>query len=276
MTKVNKQKSVLARTDNGSIQLTFRLPWAEIEKSKKNVILEHAKDTVVKGFRKGKAPLDKVEEKIGKDHILDHALTQTIPPYFTKALNEHKINPIMYPKFELVSAEEGKDWEIRATTAEMPAFELGDYKKIIKNSKTKEGSEKESVIIDLLIKSIDLNIPNILVEQEVNERLSSLLSRIEKLGLTLESYLTSIKKTSEDLRVEYTESAIRSIKLDFILLAISKAENILVEDEEIEAFINAAKANSSLSQNLDKEDQKALVHTLLKKQKVITYLTNLV
>jgi hypothetical protein len=37
-----------------------------------------------------------------------------------------------------------------------------------------------------------------LIDEEVNSRLSKLLERIEKLGLTLESYLSSIGKTAQD------------------------------------------------------------------------------
>ena len=53
--------------------------------------------------------------------------------------------------------------------------------------------KKEQKVIKLLLDSIKINIQTSSL-QEVDARLSSLLQRIEKLGLSLEGYLGSISK----------------------------------------------------------------------------------
>jgi len=48
--------------------------------------------------------------------------------------------------------------------------------------------------MDFLLRNIKIEIPKLLIEEEVNTRLSQLLERIEKLGLDLEKYLQTIGK----------------------------------------------------------------------------------
>ena len=285
--KTNKKSFVVARQKDGSFQITFTIPWEKISEEKKKAVIEMAASVEVPGFRKGKAPLDKVEERLDSQFILEKALAKILPKMFSKAIDEEKLRPAMYPKFELIKAKEGEDWQVRAISAELPNFNLGDYKKFLtENSQTSiwtPGSpkqekkveltteQKESAVLKALDEKHNFEIPEILIEEEVNSRLSSLLSRIEKLGLSLESYLASIKKTAKELRREYSEEAKRAIKLDIILGAIAKKEDIKVSEEEVDDFVKMAKASNQKISN----DQKSTIKSFLIKRKVIEKLASL-
>jgi len=278
--KSKKQKNyTVAKGNDGSLQITFTIDFNLLKTKREEIAKERSVNVEVAGFRKGKAPLDKVIEKIGVEDLNTHALNRMLPKMFTDAVISEKLKPAMMPKFELIKVEEGKDWEIRANTCELPKFEIGDYKKAIKTIKspkkvklTKE--EKEQKIIDKLITSIEMNLPEILVEDEINSRLSSLLQRLEKLGLTLEGYLSSIKKTGEELRKEYREQSVATIKLDLILAKISDEEKVKINEKEVEGYLEASKIDPNYKPESD-EEQKRLIRSILKRKAVLDKLTEL-
>jgi FKBP-type peptidyl-prolyl cis-trans isomerase (trigger factor) len=194
----------------------------------------------------------------------------------------------MYPNFELISAKEGQDWQIRATTAELPKFEVKGYKEKIR-SKAKSASggkkstkklsreEKEQLVIATLLEAYDVEPPTLLVENEVQSRLSALLERLEKLGLQLENYLLSIGKTIDTLREEYNSQASAGIKLDLILGKISADEKVEVSDKEIEDFIHASEGGKPEQSHAHTHtnEQKIIVRTMLKKRKILDSLASL-
>jgi FKBP-type peptidyl-prolyl cis-trans isomerase (trigger factor) len=166
----------------------------------------------------------------------------------------------------LVSAEEGKDWQIRGTTCELPEVTLGDYKKeiagalradsIIVPGKSDDAkplsaeasrAKKEGIVIKTLLSSVKITIPKILIEEEADSRLSSLLSRLEKLGLALESYLASIGKKAEDLRADYATQAREAIALDLILSKVAEAENIKIGEKEIDAALGMSQISQKVA-----------------------------
>lgn len=268
----------VAKLDDGTIQITFLIPWKDIDHATEETVEELAKKVEVPGFRKGKAPLPRARERLDKQYVTEHALSHILPKLFANSIKEHNLRPAIYPKFELLSAEEGKTWQVRANTAEIPEFDLGDYEKAIKkaikekNEKELSREQKENLALNTLQSLYTFKIPKILVEEEVNSRLSSLLERLEKLGLSLESYLASINKTSEKLREEYSGQAEASIRIDIVLGAIAQKENIKAAEEEINDFIKAA--NSANAQSIP-ESQRSAINSFLIKRKVLDKLASI-
>lgn len=289
----NIKSTVVAKEDDGTIQITFTIAWPDIAKKRESVTSDLVKNVEVPGFRKGKAPIEKAKAKLDPNQVLERTLALILPEMFADAIKEHNIRPAMYPKFELIHAHEGEDWQVRARTAQFPEFKLGDYKKELKgaaasgniwtpdkgdpkDAKNQEltREQKENIAISSLTKLYTFTIPGILIEEEVNSRLASLLEKIEKLGLSLESYLSSIKKTVEELRNEYSEQAERAIRLDIILGAIAEEEKITVSEDEIKQFIAIANASSPESKLTD--DQKSTISSFLIKRKVLDTLASFV
>ena len=289
----NKDNSwVVAKEDNGTVQVTFTLPWENIEKVREKELAEIAKNVEVSGFRKGKAPISKAKEKISPEILTEKTLSKILPQMFNEALVEEKIKPAMYPKFELISAQENEDWQVRAVTCEMPEVDLGDYKKIIKSSAKSSdiwtpgkgdpkkkpeptNEEKQNIVIKALVENYKIEVPTPLVESEVDSRLSSLLERIEKLGLSLESYLASVKKTAQQLREEYEEQAKGAIKLDIVLGKIAQEEKVTVTDKEIESYLSMSEMASGEKTTTTTPEQKNTIQVFLTKRKVIDHLAKL-
>lgn len=299
-----KVPSIIARTDDGTIQITFTIAYDKIKKARLEATKELAKNIDISGFRKGKAPLNKAIEKIPPNTLVEKTLAKILPKLLGEAIKEHNLKPAMYPKFEIIKAKDDEDWQVRATTCELPEIKLGDYKKAISGaSKAKaiwtpssanlpagkagvsDGkpdqkavptqAQKEQEVIKILLESVNFSIPKLLINDEVNSRLSKLLERVEKLGLSLESYLKSLGKTADQLRNEYEQQAKNAIKLDFILAQIVKQENIQIKKEQVDAAIKAGSADPNLAKKLDTPQQRRLIESILARRTVLDSLTSL-
>lgn len=282
----SKITSVIARESDGNIQITFTIPWKEIQKAEDETAAEMAKDIEVPGFRKGQAPVSKAREKISQGALIEHSLGHILPKALSDAITENKLKIAVYPRFELISAKDNEAWQVRGTTCELPEVNLGDYKKVVqgalradsiivpgKEKKDKSREEKEGIVLKALLDSIKINIPRILVEEEADSRLSSLLARLEKLGLALENYLASINKKAEDLRAEYAQQAREAISIDLILNKISETENLKVDEKEVENALKISEASNSSKE--DPESRKRLLESILKRRAALDFLISL-
>lgn len=283
---MDKISSVIAKESDGNIQITFTIPFTLIEAAQDETAKEMAKDIEIPGFRKGQAPLSKAREKIPQGKLIEHSLSHILPKALAESVTENKLKIAVYPRFELVSAKEGEAWQIKGTTCELPEVTLGEYKKAVagalrrdsiivpgKEVKEKSREEKEGVVLKAILDNVKINIPKILVEEEADSRLSSLLARLEKLGLALESYLASINKKAEDLRADYAIQAKDAISIDLILNKIAETENLKVEEKEIDSAIQMSQA--SKNSNEDPESRKRYLESILKRRKALDFLLSL-
>lgn len=285
--KVNK-KWTIAKTPDGTLQIIYTIPSSLIEKTSNEVLKEYAKKLNIPGFRKGKAPVTKVKEKIDANDYIQHTLSHILPELVGETIRTEKLKLAIYPKFELINAEDGKDWQVKALTCEIPDLKLGDYKKdllgearsnslIVPGTKDKTEStkeEKDRIIINSILSSTKVDIPEILVDEEVNSRLSKLLDRIEKLGLSLDQYLTSVNKTAEDLRKEYRVQAKEALILDLVLLTIAEKEGIRVKESEVEDALKAAAVNEENLKQIDTPQQRNIIRTVLLKRSALDKLNS--
>jgi FKBP-type peptidyl-prolyl cis-trans isomerase (trigger factor) len=268
----------LVRKDDGTVEITFAVPWEEISVAREKTALEMGKNVTVPGFRVGKAPLDRLMSHLPADQLLERALSSILPVHLAKAITEHNVKPAIYPRFELLHAHEGQEWTVLATTCEIPEFKLGNYKKdVVEALKAlpKEASvdEKQNAALIAFGKTIDVKVPHILVEEEANGRLSNLLSRIEKLGMSLENFLASQKKTAPELRAEYESQAENTLKMELSLMKLAADEKIVVSEQDVTDFIAVAQLPEQKT-DADRDSQISMVQSILTKRKAIEFLAS--
>ncbi len=252
------------KLENGNVEIVYTIPSDLLNNERNHVLEEFQKDAVISGFRKGKAPIAKVLEAVSEEKLTEHLLSHILPRAFADSVNKHKFNPAMYPKYEGVkitsskNITDGTEWQIKAVTCELPKVVLPkDYKK-----KLKKDDKDQNVLIQSLLDAVKVEIPRMLIEEEVNGRLSQVLERIERLGLTLEGYLKSVGKTPEGLRAEYDVQANNAISLELILNQIANEEKIDVTEQEIDDFIKTTGEDAS---KVGKEQREVLKRVILRK-----------
>ena len=274
-------KALIEKLEDGTIKITITLPKEDVEKTRLEVVDEYVKTANLPGFRQGKAPAAMVEEKIDKEKLKEDILKKLLPVAYTRAVQENKIKPIMNPKIHIDKLENSQDWEFTALTCEEPELDLGEYKKniidltakskiIVPGKEEKKASNEE--LMKVIIDSVKAKIPAILIEQEADKLLSQLLNDIKKLGLNLDQYLASTNRNPEALRTEYSKRAEDDVKLEFALHKIAEAENITVDQKEVDEAIQKAHDDEERARL---EANRYLLSAILRQQKTIDFLLNL-
>jgi len=282
----NGVSSTLARESDGTIQITYTIPWSLVESIENEVIETLSKDVTVPGFRKGKAPIDRVKEKVSKETLIERALSKILPQALSESIKNDNLKPAVYPKFELVSANEKEDWQVRATTCELPQIPadykdkiLGELKSatiwtpdkgaVAKDKKPLDG-EKEEKVVQAIIKGVSLNLPKILIDAEIDAKLSQLLEKTEKLGLTLETYLSSVGKSIPQIKSEYQKQAQENLTLELVLNKYIEDEKITADEKEAEELekVYFAANPGEVSEEVRKDIKTNLKHLILRRKAV--------
>ncbi len=121
-------KVTAERIDNHQVVLELEVPQVEIGKAIEKAYTKLANKINIPGFRKGKAPRKVIENRIGKQAILDEAFDIVAPKAYSQALTEQNLEPVGNPKIDVVVLEEDKDLVFKATITAKPEITLGDYK----------------------------------------------------------------------------------------------------------------------------------------------------
>ncbi|PIS15156.1 hypothetical protein COT63_01480 [Candidatus Shapirobacteria bacterium CG09_land_8_20_14_0_10_38_17] len=283
--------SSLKRLPDNTIEILTTVTSDKVEEEHKQILTQLQKTTELAGFRKGKAPRSQVEKTVGKEKVYNETAKNLIPKIYSQLIQEHQLHPIINPKIELISAQEGKDWQIKFTVCETPTVNLGNYKEEIKKitaknkiwtpekeeqspkeDKKNKTEEKTQEIIKALLRNVKIAIPQILIENEVNQKLASLIEKTEKLGLTLDQYLNSLGKTAEQIKKEYQKESQDNWHLELTLNKIADQEKITVDNEEIDKIIADSK-NEKEKENLS--HQRYMLAFILKQRKTLEFLQNL-
>lgn len=181
------------------------------------------------------------------------------------------------------------------------AQSFGDFKNLeelknkIKENLQAEEENKESQRLELellkqLIEKTEFEeIPEILIEHEINKMINELKMSLQGMGqaqtFNFDDYLKSIKKTQEDLKKEFIPKAEQRIKTALCIRQIAQEENIKVEDEDIkkemdklsELYKDLPAGQAGQKQILDDlktENGQIYLENLLTNRKVIDWLKN--
>ena len=92
--------------------------------------------------------------------------------------------------------------------------------------------------LNALLDTIDIPLPEGVVEQEVKQNRESLLAQIERAGGTLESYLEATNQTEQQFDAELEQRARRAVKVSLVLDEIARTEELTVEPAELSAYIS--------------------------------------
>ena len=157
-----------------------------------------------------------------------------------------------------------------------PFKDVEDFKvKLKENIKLeKENAHREKTrlkIIEKIIEDSSMELPEILIEAELDKILYQMESDITRMGLKFEDYLKHLSKTKEDLRKEFKNDAEKKAKLALILNEIAKIEKIVADQEQL-----AKEVGTILEHYKDADPEHARMHAenVLTNEKIFQFLEN--
>lgn len=93
--------------------------------------------------------------------------------------------------------------------------------------------EFEDKVIKKMLSLVEIDVPDMLVDEEMARIEDRFNSQLQRIGTTLENYLKVENKTSEDIKNEWSERALENTKVALILNEIKVEKDLPISDEEI-------------------------------------------
>ncbi|MCH5156424.1 MAG: trigger factor [Clostridiales bacterium] len=145
-----------------------------------------------------------------------------------------KINGITVKELPALDDEFAKDVSEFDTLKDYKA----DIKKHITDRYTKDAErEDENKLIEAVVANTAIDIPNEMIEEQIDNYVEDFKYQLSYQGLNIESYLKYTEKTMADLRKDYRERAEKSVHTRLVFEEIVKAEKIKATKKEIDAKI---------------------------------------
>jgi trigger factor len=223
---------------------------SKITDEEKNIVItDEDLENTITDIRKSRAPkihMAEHEHKEGEEHV-DEEIKEELPEFndeFVQALGPFK--------------------------------DVADFKdKLKENLKLeKQNNQKEKTRIKIIEKIIEdsvIEVPEILIDVELDKILYKMESDITQMGLKFEDYLKHINKTIPDLRKEFRNDAEKKAKLALILNEIAKTEKITADPEQV-----AREVAAILEHYKDADPERAQMHAenVLTNEKIFQFLEN--
>lgn len=113
------------------VELSITLPWDEVEREIGHAVKHLAEHHKFEGFRPGKAPREVIEQRLGKEAVLEEAAEHAVSHAYPKALEQEKLEAIGRPQVTLPEIKAGEPVAFTVVTAVMPTLTLKPWKNAV-------------------------------------------------------------------------------------------------------------------------------------------------
>ncbi|MCD8494855.1 MAG: hypothetical protein LRY41_03245 [Candidatus Pacebacteria bacterium] len=180
-----------------------------------------------------------------------------------------------------VDPKEAKDAEIKDLDDEYVKT-LGDFTDVadfthkltenLKAEKENKAYEKTQLAIaDALIEATQADVPDVLVDFELQKMMAQMEYDIAMTGMAFDEYLKAIEKTRDDMKKDWHESATKRALMNLIIEKIAHQEKLHPTDEQVENDAQKILEQYKDMKDIDPNNVRAYVASLLTNQNVFTF-----
>lgn len=160
------------------------------------------------------------------------------------------------------------------------ALNLADLKTKIKQDLEAEDKynnelDYEEAILQEIEKITTVELPDVLIQDELNRMLLSLQKNVTDRGMLLDEYLKTQNKTAEQLKEEWRPQAEKNVRMELGLSEVARMEGVNISDEELQAEIDKVQDAKVKAQFAAQEPRMHLRHAL-RQTKTLNLLKSLV
>lgn len=173
------------------------------------------------------------------------------------------------------------DDEFAAEVSEFDTLDAykADIKAKIKEQKIADGNrKKEDQAVEKAVANATMEIPEAMIDTQVNQMAQDFAQRIQQQGLSMERYFQFTGMTAESMMEELRPQAVKRIETRLVLEAIAKAENIEITeeriDEELAKMAEAYKMEVEKLKEFMGENEKEQMKMDLAVQDAVTFLVD--
>lgn len=198
----------------------------------------------------------------------DHPQDDEDPVDFTVVVNE--VRETVLPELDDAFAAEASELSTLEELRTDLRSRLASVKAAQAQMAVREGTADE------LAKLVEEDPPEALVETEMQTRLQDLALRLRAQGIELAQYLQLTGQDPDAFREELRTAAQRSVRVDLALRAVAVAEGIEVDDDDLDAEIEAVAARvgqpvKKVRQQFERNSQLPLVRSDVRTRKAMEW-----
>lgn len=201
--------------------------------SAENYSLEIGSGSFIPGFEEQLIGLDQEEEK---------EIVVTFPEDYNaeelkgkEAVFKVKIHEIKEKELPELDDEFAKDISEFDTLEEYKAHAK---ETMDEEAKSQARSVMENQLIAKIADDVDLDIPEVMVERQIDNMIMDFEFNLYYRGLNLQRYLELTDTSMEDFRAQYTDQAYTTVKSLLVIEEIARQENIEATQEDVEQEFN--------------------------------------
>jgi trigger factor len=122
-------KTTLTELEGSRVRLRVEVPADELEGRVERKAHELGRDLRLPGFRRGKVPPGLVIQRIGRDAVLEQTVRETLPHWYSHAIEASGIVPVGDPRVQLDEMPPlGAPLEFSIEVGVLPRAQLGEYR----------------------------------------------------------------------------------------------------------------------------------------------------
>lgn len=161
--------------------------------------------------------------------------------------------------------------------------ELGDFSSLEDfSSKLRENMLEEKKrhahdkhrmdLLDALLDSAKFEVPQILIDHELQKMMASLEHDVSLAGKKVDDYLKHIGKTREEILASWHEGAVKQAKTQLVLNHIAAQENLSADSVKLEQELEKVRSQYKDIKGYDEDRAKAYLEGVLTNQAVFEFL----
>lgn len=120
-------KSAVETLNPTRVKLIVEVPFEELKPSLDAAYKRISQQITIPGFRRGKVPAMVIDQRIGRDVVLDEAVNEALPKLFSQALQDNDLMPLSQPEVDLDEVRDGAELSFTAELDVKPQIQLPDY-----------------------------------------------------------------------------------------------------------------------------------------------------
>ncbi|WP_371549183.1 trigger factor [Streptomyces sp. NBC_00554] len=120
-------KSAVETLNPTRVRLSIEVPFEELKDSLDAAYKKINQQVTVKGFRKGKIPARVIDQRFGRGAVLEEAVNDALPKFYTEAVNEAELNVLGQPEVDITELKDGETLNFTAEVDVRPTIEIPDY-----------------------------------------------------------------------------------------------------------------------------------------------------
>lgn len=120
-------KTSVERVDDTTVKLSVTVESARVDAAIDAAARELAQEVRIPGFRPGRAPRRLLESRLGKGTLLQEAVRDALPEFYSEAVDSEELQVVGPPEFDVETFVDGQDAAFTATVEVRPEIAVPDY-----------------------------------------------------------------------------------------------------------------------------------------------------